>query len=321
MVEWCHPSSGDFNSYAVTNDGKSVVHLMALISGPAFSTSTTESDVGSTTGNEILFQDALRRSYRVSPTGDQDNHNVTWGASTQTRTVALGSGLTKSEILGALAARRCYASQDHNARVQFSADGHAMGSAWTAPSGVRFAINVSDPDVGATVAQIELLRGITGASNAVVVATSIGSANFAWRELATFTPGTEAHYYARIRMSNNAIIWTGPVYVTYDPASATAVGDIRIGSELQLAVGPNPSLGRVVASFALPRDSRNAELSVYDAAGRHVKTLLAGPLAAGPHAVTWTGLDDFSRPAPSGIFFLRLATEDRSVVRKVLLIR
>src|SRR6185436_9525103 len=85
VVEWCHPSSGDFNSYAVTADGLSTVHLMSLISGPAFSTSTTESDVGSTTGNEILFQDALRKGYRVSPTADQDNHNITWGASTQGR--------------------------------------------------------------------------------------------------------------------------------------------------------------------------------------------------------------------------------------------
>ena len=51
VVEWCHPSSGDFNSYAVTDDGKAVVSLMAIVSGPAFSTSVTESDVGSSTGN------------------------------------------------------------------------------------------------------------------------------------------------------------------------------------------------------------------------------------------------------------------------------
>ena len=321
IVEWCHPNVGDFNSFAETTDGKAVVHLMNMINGPAFSTSNTESDVGSTTGNEILFQEALRKGYRVSPTGDQDNHNATWGASTQTRTVVQAAGLTKSEILSALAARRCYASQDHNTVVEFSADGHAMGSAWTTASGIRFAVRVVEPDVGETVSQIDLLRGITGVSNAEVVASNIGNSSFAWRELATFTPGTEAHYYMRIRMSTNATIWTGPVYVTYDPASVTAVGDVPIGSELAMAVGPNPSFGRVTASFTLPRESRRAALAVYDASGRHVTTLLAGPLAAGPHAITWTGLDDSNRRAPSGIFFLRLATEDRSVVRKVLLIR
>ena len=51
--------------------------------------------MGGTTGNEVLFQDALRRGYRVSPAGDQDNHNATWGASTPTRTVVQAAGLTR----------------------------------------------------------------------------------------------------------------------------------------------------------------------------------------------------------------------------------
>jgi hypothetical protein len=78
VAEWCHPSSGDFNSYAVTDDGKAVVKLFAMVSGPATSTKVDESDVGSSTGSEILFQDALRKGYRISPTADQDNHNATW---------------------------------------------------------------------------------------------------------------------------------------------------------------------------------------------------------------------------------------------------
>jgi len=321
VVEWCHPSSGDFNGFAVTPNGLSVVHLMALISGPAFSTSTTESDVGSTTGNEILFQDALRKGYRVSPTGDQDNHHVTWGASTQTRTVVQASGLTKSQILGALAIGRNYASQDHNSEIQFSADGHAMGSAWTSPDGIRIAAHVNDPDVGETITQIDLLRGVTGASNAVVVASNTGSQDFAWREHQVFTPGTEAHYYLRIRMSTNATIWTGPVYVTYDPSSTTGIGSVHPGGAIELTVGPNPTFGRVTANFSLPRDVRNADVAVYDASGRRVKTLISGPLTAGAQYVTWTGHDDAGRAAPAGIYFLRIGADDRSAVKKVLMIR
>jgi len=52
-----------------------------------------------------------------------------------------------------------------------------------------------------------------------------------------------------------------------------------------------------------------------------VRTLLDGPLEAGAHQVAWTGLDDFGRSTPSGIFFMRLDTDERSVVRKILLIR
>jgi len=321
IVEWCHPNSGDFNGYAVTDDGKAAVHLMAMISGPAFSTSVTESDQGSTTGNEILFQDALRKGFRVSPTGDQDNHEATWGASTPARTAVLASGLTRSQILTSLAARRCYATMDHNTVVQFSADTHAMGEAWTAARGIRIAAHVADPDVGETVSQIDLLRGITGVSDAVVVASSIGSPDFAWREHQSFAQGTEAHYYLRIRMSNNASVWTGPVYVTYDPSAVTAVAPREPGDAIALAVGPNPAYGRVSAAFTLPHAARRVDLAIYDASGRRVKSLLSGPVAAGPQAVTWTGRDDGGHAVPSGIFFLKLEADGRAATRKVLMIR
>ncbi len=320
VVEWCHPAGSDFNSYALTNDAKSVVSLMAMVSGPAFSTATDESDVGSSTGNEVLFQDALRKGFRVAPTADQDNHNATWGASTEGRTVALASGKTKSQILGALAAGRAYASQDHNAEVHFSADEHAMGSAWTTAQGPQFALELVDPDLADGVAQIDLLRGITLNSTATVVATSLGNAKFAWRERQTFLAGTEAHYYARIRMNDNALLWTGPVYVKYDPSAVTAVGD-RQGEGLALAAGPNPTHGRVTASFTLSAPADDGDLSIYDAAGRRVKSLLGGPLAAGDHRVEWTGLDDAGHRAPAGIFFMRLRAGGRTAVQKVLLVR
>src|SRR5204862_236545 len=83
-----------------------------------------------------------------------------------------------------------------------------------------------------------------------------------------------------IRMSNNATIWTGPVYVTYDPASVTAVGDAPARGELQMAVGPNPTFGQVTASFSLPQPVRDADLAIFDASGRRVRTLLDGPSAA-----------------------------------------
>ena len=322
VIEWCHPSSGDFNGYAVTTDGQNTVSLMAMGSGPAFSTSTTESDAPSTTGNEALFQDALRKGFRVSPTIDQDNHNATWGAATQGRTVALASGKTLSQIMGALAARRAYASMDHNTQVLLSVEGHAMGEAWTVAQGPRFALQVNDPDVGSGVAQIELLRGITGASNAVVVASSLGNSSFAWRELQSFPVGTEAHYYARIRMNNNAQVWTGPVYVKYDPAGVTGVDDGPFtGAKLALAAAPNPAFGRVTASFTLASATDHADLRIYDAAGRLVNTLISGPVAAGTQRIEWKGLDENGRSSPAGIYFMNLRVGKDVVTRKVLFVR
>jgi hypothetical protein len=321
IVEWCHPASGDFDNYALTPDSRNVVSLMALITGPAFSTSTTEGDVGSTTGNEALFQDALRKGHRVSPAGDQDNHNANWGASTETRTVALAAGKTKSEILYALSAGRNYASQDHNTVVRFSADGRPMGASWSSPDGVRFAVEVSDPDPADGVAQIDLFRGITGVSNAVVVATSLGNSSFAWRDDTPFADGSEAHYYLRIRMNDNANLWTGPVYVTRGPGGGTTDVGGGPAATIALSASPNPTYGRVTASFSLPFEAARGELVVFDVAGRRVKTLLDGPLAAGDHRIAWTGNKDGGGAATPGVYFLRLVTPHGQATRKILLVR
>ena len=179
---------------------------------------------------------------------------------------------------------------------------------------------MTDPDPGDTVAQIDLFRGITGVSNAVAVASSDGNSSFAWRDRSALADGVEAHYYLRIRMSSNANIWTGPVYVTR--GSLIGVGDDpRPSSEIALSASPNPTPGRTTASFSLPSAVAHGQLVVYDAAGRRVKTLLDGPLAAGAHAIAWTGQSDDGSIARSGVYFIRLLTNEHSVTRKILLIR
>ena len=110
------------------------------------------------------------------------------------------------------------------------------------------------------------------------------------------------------------------MYVKYDPSAVTAVGG-RPEPGLSLAAGPNPFAGRVRAFFTLPSPVEDAELSLYDASGRRVRTLIGGPLAAGSHSVEWTGTDDAGRPAAAGIFFMRLRAGDRTAVQKVLLVR
>jgi hypothetical protein len=60
---------------------------------------------------------------------------------------------------------------------------------------------------------------------------------------------------------------------------------------------------------------------VYDAGGRRVRTLIHGPLDAGPQQVAWTGLDDAGRALPPGIFFVRIRADEYSAARRVLLLR
>jgi hypothetical protein len=218
-----------------------------------------------------------------------------------------------------MAARRTYATQDHNVVVEFSAEGHAMGEAFTSGEGVRIAAQVSDPDPSDAVAQIELFRGITGGASATLIAHNVGNSTFQWRELENLSVGTEAHYYLRIRMADNQSIWTGPVYVTYDGSGPVAVGDRPTGA-LRLAAHPNPTNGRVDVEFVLPSPEQRATVAVYDLGGRLVRTLAHGILGAGEHRLTWDGRGADGARARAGLFFLRLETSRGSVSRKLLVL-
>ncbi|MGH7731064.1 MAG: FlgD immunoglobulin-like domain containing protein [Candidatus Eiseniibacteriota bacterium] len=119
-------------------------------------------------------------------------------------------------------------------------------------------------------------------------------------------------------MADNQNLWTGPVYVTYEPGSTTAVGD-RPTPGIRLSAHPSPTSAGLTVEFDLPRDDAGS-LALYDLSGRRVRVLLDGPLTAGPHTVTWDGLaEDGARPR-AGIFFLRLVTGAGRVERKVLLL-
>lgn len=321
LMGWAHPGGSDFSSYQVTANGLAHVHLMALVNGPANSTSTTEGDIGNT-GFDDEFQGALQKGFRVSPTADQDNHSANWGSSSESRTAVLASTLTKSAILGGLAAGRNYATQDHNVVVQFSADGHPMGAAFEADSGVKIGIHVSDPDVADAVVGIDLFRGVTGVSAATRVAFNVNSPTLYWRELDVPAPGTEVHYYVRVRMADNANVWTGPVYVTYvEPATVSVGPSATPGRALSLAAGPNPSTGRVTAQFTLPADASRVSLAVFDLSGRRVRQLADGPLGAGAHRIEWDGLaDDGTRPA-AGLFLIRLDADGARATGKLMLVR
>jgi len=101
----------------------------------------------------------------------------------------------------------------------------------------------------------------------------------------------------------------------------TAVGSAEADApERALAVAsPNPFEGSTVIRFALPADGR-ARLLLFDSAGRRLRTLADGDLAAGPHVVRWDGRDDRGSPVASGVYFARLESRGWVVNTKVVLL-
>ena len=71
---------------------------------------------------------------------------------------------------------------------------------------------------------------------------------------------------------------------------------------------PNPMRGSTSIAFQLPKTS-HVELSVFDVAGRRVKTLVSEERAPGVHRVRWDGTTSAARQAGGGVYFYRLEAE------------
>jgi hypothetical protein len=87
-----------------------------------------------------------------------------------------------------------------------------------------------------------------------------------------------------------------------------------------LPAGPNPSGGAANVKFTLPR-SCPIRLEIFDVTGRLVRTLADGVREAGQHTLRWDGVDENGRRVPSGVYFVRLSAETRTMDRRLVLLR
>ncbi len=83
---------------------------------------------------------------------------------------------------------------------------------------------------------------------------------------------------------------------------------------------PNPFNPLTKVAFDLPRESR-VRLTVFDAQGRRVTTLVDGALGAGRYELPWRGVDDRGTSVASGIYFLRMEAGDFSERVKMTLLK
>jgi predicted outer membrane repeat protein len=83
---------------------------------------------------------------------------------------------------------------------------------------------------------------------------------------------------------------------------------------------PNPFHDRLWIGFDMARAGQ-ADLVLYDAAGRRLRTLLEGRLPAMRHMLTWDGRDDGGRAVPSGVYFLRLNAAGAKETQRLIRIR
>ncbi len=106
--------------------------------------------------------------------------------------------------------------------------------------------------------------------------------------------------------------WPVPVLAVEDAAPASPALALSLASR-------NPGPGGMTFRCALPR-AAVARLTVFDPAGRRVRTLLDGPLAAGAHDVRWDGRDGAGARMPAGVYLCRFVAGGASVTQRVVLL-
>ena len=106
-------------------------------------------------------------------------------------------------------------------------------------------------------------------------------------------------------------------------SGATGIGndtDIRPTSSTLDDNYPNPFNPSTAISYTLPEPA-SVTLTIYDALGRHVSTLVQSTQPAGAHSITWDGTDDQGQAVGSGVYFYRLSVSGETTARKMLLLK
>jgi hypothetical protein len=86
-------------------------------------------------------------------------------------------------------------------------------------------------------------------------------------------------------------------------------------------VYPNPSRDGTTLRFDVPSHAGGVYLDIYTAEGRRVRSLVSGEWERGRHQLVWDGRDGSGNAVASGVYFVRLAVDDESEARKVLVLR
>ncbi len=103
-----------------------------------------------------------------------------------------------------------------------------------------------------------------------------------------FAPASWRHRYVAVATGVAQGPATGP---------AATIGTLR--------AAPNPATNGTAISFQLAGRSK-ASLTVYDVAGRKVRTLLRGELQSGRHSIRWDGKNETGAAVGSGVYFVSL---------------
>jgi hypothetical protein len=110
---------------------------------------------------------------------------------------------------------------------------------------------------------------------------------------------------------------TGRIIDDDDPTSVPE--DLPTITAMQ-PLAPNPARSSTQVSFQLAQ-AGPVQLTIYSADGRRVRTLATGDHPRGIYRIPWDGRDDQGRAVGSGVYYTLLATSEKRITRKLVLLR
>jgi hypothetical protein len=115
-------------------------------------------------------------------------------------------------------------------------------------------------------------------------------------------------------------LYTGLIYYTENTV-------VYVWPEKQIPVAfslgrnfPNPTNSTVSIPITLPYNSA-LNVSIFDINGRLIKTLHNGDLGAGEHIIFWDGMDNTGNVVSSGVYFIKMLSEETTMTRKITLLK
>ncbi|UCG92670.1 MAG: T9SS type A sorting domain-containing protein, partial [candidate division WOR-3 bacterium] len=107
----------------------------------------------------------------------------------------------------------------------------------------------------------------------------------------------------------------GELYVAEEPKDGVLISGMSLSQNM-----PNPFTRKTVISYQLSY-AGNVSLKVYNIAGQLVKTLVHERQERGAYSIHWDSKDDHGKVASSGVYFYRLQVDERSIIKKMTLLR
>ena len=310
-----HPNSDDYTTdgtpaTALANAPYNAAYDSAIVGTPlrngvAFSTSITYNDYPSS-DYYTYYKKLLSIGYHVGIGYDHDNHNTTFGRNSGGRLVIISPSLTRSAFTAAMKQMHFYASDDWNAKIEFTMNGNIMGSILTGSASPTFNVIHNDMD-GEQAASIKIWKGVSNGGGAFpTIVYSSTQNNTATYTDVNLVQGVEYFYFAEILQADGHWIVTSPIWYKSSVTQGNPVSVTENSEEIKFNFFPNPVAEQLSITMA---DRNNYTISISDLSGRSV---LRKEYTEKEMTIDLSEID-------KGVYLLNIKTAQSSVSRRLVI--